>query len=110
MILPSFYISIEDHAFYECTLFSQISIPSSVTFIGDYGFCECSSLINTSIPSSVNEVKVYAYICLLFFSKWNNNSFKSSSFKKYTLLKQINIPFAAIEIGDSTFQECTFLL
>ena len=76
---------IAPNAFYDCTNFASVEIPSSVKSIGDYAFskCEnltsvtisegvknigecafynCISLVNIKVPDSVNEIGQYAFL------------------------------------------------
>ena len=45
--------AIGDHAFFECSGVTSITIPSSVDSIGGYAFRHCSGLTSLAIPESV---------------------------------------------------------
>ena len=53
--------SIGDHAFYECSSLTSITIPNSVTSIGNSAFYGCSGLTSIVIPDSVTSIGDYAF-------------------------------------------------
>ena len=75
--------SIGDHAFYDCTELTSITIPNSVTSIGDYAFCGYSRLISITIPNSVTSIGDYAFY--------------------KTILKSVTIGAGVLSIGNNAF-------
>ena len=53
--------SIRDHAFYECSALTNVTIPSSVTSIGNDAFYRCSALTSVTIPASVTSIGTSAF-------------------------------------------------
>ena len=53
--------SIGSYAFYNCSILSSITIPTSVTSIGEYAFYNCDSLTSIKIPNSVTSIRSYAF-------------------------------------------------
>ena len=62
-------VSIDQWAFYACTMLKSVTIPSSVTFIGLSAFQYCENLVNVDIPTSVTTVEGSAF----FYTKWYDN-------------------------------------
>jgi len=50
-IIPSTVDSINDNAFYNCSLMTSVSIPSSIISIADYAFFNCSGLMSITVNS-----------------------------------------------------------
>ena len=48
--------SIGNHAFYECTGLTSVTIPNTVTSIGSRAFHLCSGLTSVTIPNSVTSI------------------------------------------------------
>jgi hypothetical protein len=83
-------ISIEDHAFRECSSLSSIDIPNSVRSIGYYAFYNCYSLTAVNLPNSITSIGPRAfYYC--------------------SSLSLIVIPQSVSEVGFQSFSECTAL-
>ena len=53
--------SIGDHAFWDCSGLTSVTIPDSVTSIGGSAFSGCSGLTSVTIPDSVTNVGQYAF-------------------------------------------------
>ena len=53
--------SIDDYAFDECNMLTNITIPNSVTSIGKYAFYDCNRLKNLTIPKSVTSIGENAF-------------------------------------------------
>ena len=62
-------VSIDQWAFYACTMLKSVTIPSSVTFIGLSAFQYCENLVNVDIPTSVTTVEGFAFS----YTKWYDN-------------------------------------
>lgn len=77
-------------AFYDCTSFTSITIPNSVTSIGEYTFYGCTSLKKIKIPNSLTSIG-------------------EGAFYYNTSLKSITIPDSVISIGDNAFNNCSSL-
>lgn len=53
---PSSLTQISDHAFYQCTSLSSLTIPPSLQMIGNNAFRQCSSLKSVNLPSSLTSL------------------------------------------------------
>lgn len=53
--------AIGDHAFYECTGLTSITIPEGVTSIGESAFYACSGLTSVSLPESLESIGSLAF-------------------------------------------------
>ena len=62
-------VSIDQWAFYACTMLKSVTIPSSVTFIGKSAFHYCENLVYVDIPTSVTTVEGSAFS----YTKWYDN-------------------------------------
>ena len=62
-------VSIDQWAFYACTMLKSVTIPSSVTFIGMSAFHYCENLVYVDIPTSVTTVEGSAFS----YTKWYDN-------------------------------------
>ncbi|KAK8843299.1 hypothetical protein M9Y10_025154 [Tritrichomonas musculus] len=90
--IPSSVVSIENAAFYGCSSLTQISFdtPSSLNSIGNSAFVGCSKLIQILIPSSVTSIG-------------------NAAFYGCSSLKQIIIPSSVTSIGNAAFYGCSSL-
>jgi len=118
IVIPSVYnslpvISIGDSAFYNCTSFRKITIPSSITSIGGNAFYKCTRLSSITIPGSVTNIGEFA------FGSCNNltsvtimdgvTNIENHVFSFCSRLKSIVLPDSVTGIGTSTFHSCTQL-
>ena len=78
--------SIGDHAFYDCSRLTAITIPESVTSIGSSAFRRCSSLTAITFPKRVKSIGNYAF--------------------HYCGFTSITIPEGVTNIGEEAFSEC----
>ena len=88
--IPDSVTSIGASAFAFCDSLTGITIPNSVTSIGDLAFSNCHSLKEVTIPNSVTSISAYAFA-----------SCKS--------LTEVTIPDSITSIGKHAFYSCTSL-
>ena len=105
--------SIGDHAFYDCSGLTEITIPSNVTSIGNIAFLSCTGLTEITIPNSVTSIGEYAFsYCSGLTSVTIPNSVTSigvSAFCDCDGLTEITIPESVTSIGDCAFNSCSGL-
>lgn len=89
--IPDSVTAIPDDAFSYCSNLTNISIPNSVTFIGFSAFNSCTSLKSITLPSSLSTIQSYA-----FYNCEN--------------LKTIRIPVSVTSIGNYAFDVCPSLM
>ena len=82
--------SIGDHAFWDCSGLTSVTIPDGVTSIGDYAFAYCVSLTSATIPEGVTSIG-------------------GSAFSGCSGLTSVTIPSSVTSIGWSAFENCTAL-
>lgn len=85
--IPDSVTSIPDDAFSFCSQLTNISIPNSVTFIGFSAFNSCTSLKSITLPSSLSTIQ-------------------SSAFYNCGNLETIRIPVSVTFIGNYAFAGC----
>ncbi len=87
--------SIGDHAFYNCSGLTSVTIGNGVTSIGEYAFSSCSGLTSITIPDSVKSIGSFAfYNCSGLTSITIGNSVTSiggSAFEGCNRLTSINV-------------------
>ena len=100
-----------DHAFYDCSGLTSITIPNSVTSIGDEAFADCSGLTSVTIPNSVTCIGEEAFVgCIGLTSVTIPNSvtrIKHGAFASCIGLTSVTIPNSVTCIGHSTFGGCS---
>ena len=105
--------SIGNHAFYNCSGLTSITIPNGVTSIGSGAFYGCSGLTSITIPDSVTSIGSDAfYNCSGLTSVTIGNSVTSigsSAFSGCSGLTSITIPDSVTSIGGSAFSGCSGL-
>ena len=82
--------SIGDHAFWDCSGLTSVTIPDGVTSIGGGAFSGCTSLTSVAIPSSVTEIG-------------------GSAFSGCTGLTSVTIPDSVTSIDGYAFSGCDSL-
>ena len=85
--VPEGVTRIADGAFSDCTLISNVTLPSTLIYIGENAFLKCTSLIGINIPDNVTEIGDFA-------------------FYNCTKLPSIDIPASVTAIGYSAFIFC----
>ena len=89
--IPDSVTAIYSGAFANCSQLTNISIPNSVTFIGFSTFEHCTSLKSITLPSSLNSISE-----ALFFG--------------CSQLTTIHIPVSVTSIGNNAFADCPSLM
>ena len=82
--------SIGEHAFFNCSYLTSVTIPNSVTSIGNEAFGNCSGLTSVTIGNSVTSIG-------------------NSAFLKCSSLTFVTIPNSVTSIGDDAFLYCSGL-
>ena len=104
---------IADHAFFDCTRITAITIPDSVTTIGASAFQYCSSLTSVTIPDSVTTIGSFAfYDCSSLTSVTIPDSVTTIgdyAFWYCSSLTSVTIPDSVTTIGAAAFQSCSSL-
>ena len=88
--IPNTVTTIENMAFWNCTLLENIKIPSNITIIEEDTFFGCENLQSVVLPEGLVEIK-------------------SSAFLSCNQLKEVIIPSTVTTIGDSAFGSCNHL-
>ena len=113
--------SIGDHAFYNCTGLTSVTIPNSVTTIGGAdqissdgaSFYNCTGLTSVTIPNSVTLIGKNSFnSCSGLTSVAIGDSVTligERAFEKCTNLTSVTIPNSVTTIGGSAFSNCTGL-
>ena len=105
--LPEGLKVIDDNAFYNCELLSEVTLSSTLQEIGESAFEGDISLYNIEIPSGVNEIKDNAFKgCIDLETVVFNNGLKTIgnwSFAECPRLSLPSFPNSLEEIGDNAF-------
>ena len=105
--------SIGDHAFWDCSGLTSVTIPDGVTSIGGDAFSGCAALTSVTIPGSVTSIGGGAFSgCTSLTSVAIPSSVTEiggSAFSGCTGLTSVTIPDSVTSIGDSVFSGCTAL-
>lgn len=105
------YIGVE--AFEDCSSFTSVDIPNSVTSIGSYAFSYCKSLTSIDIPDSVTNIDDYAfYECDSLTNISIGNSVASIGDWVFTYsanLEEVTIGNSVTSIGKNVFSGCNNL-
>ena len=111
--IPNTVTSIGEEAFYKCTGLTNVTIPNSVTTIDDGAFMSCKGLLSVTIPNSVTYlgIHVFAY-CDKMQSVTLPNSIKfiaKNAFRYCSSLENLIIGNSVSKIGDYAFEGCSSL-
>lgn len=102
--------SIDNYAFYYCTLLASVSMPTNVIDMGSYIFAFCTSLASVSIPNSVTSISNYAfYSCQTLASVSTPSSVTNignSVFYGCQALKSVRLPDTVSSIPSEAFYIC----
>ena len=82
--IPESVTSIGGYAFYGCSGLTKVTIPNSVTTIGTYAFYNCSNLTEITIPENLSTLNTYTFynckgVTKLFFNAINMPDLASSN-------------------------------
>lgn len=88
--VPGTVTTIEDSAFEWCDSLTSITLPRSVTSVGNHAFSGCESMRRVSLPSTITSIGNFA-------------------FSSCASLTSIKIPDSVTSIGDHAFAECNSL-
>jgi len=105
--------TIGDHAFYDCTSLSSVTIPNSVTTIDDWAFAGCGALPSITIPNSVTSIgaRVFQGCSNLATVRLGSqlSTIGDYAFHDCTSLSSINIPDNVTNLGQFAFLWCRSL-
>ena len=105
--------SIGDHAFWDCSGLTSVTIPDGVTSIGDYAFSDCSGLTSVTIPSSVTSIGDGAFSgCTALTAVTIPESvtyINGEVFSNCVRLARVTIPKSVTEISSKAFYYCDSL-
>ena len=109
LILEEGIETIGEKAFFFCTMFKSISLPSTLTEIGERAFEYCSGAIAIHPDNRIGSIGYYAFgFCpgLERLSLKKIETVGEEAFYGCTGLKQINIGNSMASIGKNAFNDC----
>ena len=105
--------SVGAYAFKDCTVLTDVILPSTLLGIGGNAFENCSSLETLDMPASLQMVygAAFANCSGLKHIAFEHGliEIKASAFKGCTALETVEIPSTIEEILDNAFESCTAL-
>lgn len=108
--IPDSVTAILDRAFANCFQLTNISIPNSVTSIGFSAFEHCTSLKSITLPSSLHNISMFLFHnCSQLTTIQIPDSVPSIqdyAFGNCTSLETIHIPVSVTSIGNRAFAGC----
>lgn len=108
--IPDSVTAILDRAFANCFQLTNISIPNSVTSIGFSAFEHCTSLKSITLPSSLRNISMFLFHnCSQLTTIQIPDSVPSIqdyAFGNCTSLETIHIPVSVTSIGNRAFAGC----
>lgn len=111
--IPSFIVSINNHAFNECQKLKKIEIPNSVTYIGDNAFEGCSNLESIEIPESVTYLGTRAFANCSNLRSLNiqgqMKNIEEENFENCYNLESVELSSNITYIGFKAFANCNSL-
>ncbi len=112
--VPVGVIGIGDHAFFECSRLTDVTIADTVSYIGAYAFAGCEWLSTVNMGNGVAEIGAWAFKDCKALSKLPlSSSLKkigTAAFYSCTLLEDILIPASVELLGSFLFENCTSLV
>ena len=101
---------IDDHAFYQCTSLTSVTIPSTVTSINYEAFSGCDGLTSVTIPSNVKIIDRSAFygctkLTTLTIAPGSVVEISGYAFYGCTKLSTLNIPSSVTKIDEGVFNE-----
>ena len=120
--IPEKLVSIGERALSDCSGLTEINIPATVSYIGEYAFSGCSSVTEMTIPEKVelindglfNDCSSLTGVrlpknALNFYEKTTTRIYGASLFRNCSLLRNVDLPYGLVHIGQSCFDGCTSL-
>lgn len=105
--------AVSDHAFYELTSVTSVTLPSTIKSIGAAAFADCTALFNVNMPSSLDSIGVSAFNgCVNLGSVQFPNGLRiigNNAFANCQSLRSATIPNSVTYIGGSAFSGCANL-
>jgi uncharacterized repeat protein (TIGR02543 family) len=91
LAIPDSIKVIEDQAFTQCDLLTDVTLPDSVVSIGGFAFAGCSSLSSVRLPGGITALE-------------------DGVFSSCPKLAGVELPGSLVKIGSSLFQGCSGLI
>ena len=102
--------SIGDHAFWDCSGLTSVTIPDGVTSIGDSAFSGCAALTSVTIPEGVTSIgdSVFSGCTALTAVTISDGvtAIGGSTFSNCIRLAKVTIPKSVTSIGKNAFYYC----
>ena len=106
--------TIGETAFQDCTSFTSIIIPDTVTIIDYHAFYQCVSLQSVEIPSSVTKIGAWAFdgctnLQTVTFAERSQLTIIGNYAFRGTSITEITLPIGVTSIGMDVFSNCALL-